>query len=98
MSRHRGGRKESGLVTDALRFGIPLVCSDHHHDLTRQLTGRPWAALFPSGDATQLADILDRLADQRLPAPDPDASAALDVPTPQDQVVFLVNHQQGEPR
>jgi glycosyltransferase involved in cell wall biosynthesis len=98
VSRNPGVGKESGLVTDALRFGIPLVCSDHHHDLTRQLTGKSWAALFPSGDAAQLADLLDRLADRRLPAPGPDARAALGVPTPQDQVAFLVSRQQGEQR
>jgi len=98
VARYPGIGKESGLVTDALRFGVPLICSDHHRDLTRKLTGQPWTRLFPAGDATQLADILDRLADQRLPAPAPGTAAFLGIPTPGDQIAFLINCKPGEAR
>ena len=98
VARHPGIGKESGLVIDALRFGVPLICSDHHRDLTRKLIGQPWTRLFPAGDATQLADILDRLADQRLPAPAPGTAAVLGIPTPSAQIAFLINCQPGEAR
>ncbi|WP_037603823.1 glycosyltransferase family protein [Streptacidiphilus rugosus] len=98
VSRHRGVGKESGLVADAIRFGLPLLCSEHRPDLTRQLTGKPWARTYPVGDPAQLAALLDQLADQPLPPPGPDAAVLLGIPTAADQVAFLTNRQPGEPR
>ncbi|MFD0381383.1 hypothetical protein ACFQ2B_00085 [Streptomyces stramineus] len=48
VARRPGVGKESGLVRDAARLGVPLLVSDHDPDLTSRITGQPWARLFPA--------------------------------------------------
>ncbi|MFJ6213821.1 hypothetical protein ACIQGZ_10895 [Streptomyces sp. NPDC092296] len=98
VSRRRGVGKESGLVVDAVRFALPLLCSDHQPELSRALRGKPWVRLYPTGDSVRLAEALDALADQPLPRPGGDAAALLGIPTAADQVAFLTNRRPGEPR
>lgn len=70
VSRRRGVGTESGLVMDAVRFGVPLICSDHDPDLLRSLTGRKWVRTFTTGDAAGLAAVLEAAAIQAPGRPD----------------------------
>ncbi|MEU2539350.1 glycosyltransferase [Streptomyces iakyrus] len=58
VSRRPGVAKESGLVMDAARLGVPLIVSDHDPALTARLHGQPWVLPFPAGDPDALADVL----------------------------------------
>ncbi|WP_309049159.1 hypothetical protein [Streptomyces sp.] len=91
VARHPGVAKESGLVVDAVRLGIPLICSDHDPQLTKALAGHEWVRLFPVGDSAALADVLRDLAWCPLPRPAACAAADLGVPTAAGQTAFLTN-------
>ncbi|MFF7359001.1 hypothetical protein ACFZA1_41360 [Streptomyces filipinensis] len=73
VARRPGVAKESGLVMDAARLGVPLIVSDHDPALTSRLRGRPWALLFPAGDPVALTDALHDAPVSRpnSPAPSP---------------------------
>ncbi|MFJ9893598.1 hypothetical protein ACIQPR_09715 [Streptomyces sp. NPDC091280] len=89
VARRPGVAKESGLVVDAVRLGVPLIVSDHDPVLTKTLAGHGWVRLFPAGDGAALADILRDLAWSPLPRPAACAGADLGVPTAAAQAVFL---------
>jgi hypothetical protein len=89
VTRHPGVTKESGLVVDAVRLGVPLIVSDHDPELTRALAGQDWARIVPAGGAAALADALRDLAWSPLPRPAARAAADLGVPTPLEQTAFL---------
>jgi len=89
LSRRPGVGKESGLVADAVRLGVPLIASDHDPVLSRRLTGRDWVRLFPVGDPHAVAEVLDDLATSPLPRPGPDAAQQIGVPSPETQAAFL---------
>ncbi|MEV8547005.1 glycosyltransferase [Streptomyces sp. NPDC051572] len=89
VARRSGVAKESGLVVDAVRLGVPLIVSDHDVALTKTLAGHDWARLFPAGDGTALADILRDLAWSPLPRPTENVAADLGVPTAAEQAAFL---------
>lgn len=89
VARRAGVAKESGLVVDAVRLGVPLIVSDHDPALSKALTGQHWARLFPAGDSTALADILRDLARSPLPRPAACAATDLGVPTAAEQITFL---------
>jgi hypothetical protein len=89
VARRPGVGKESGLVIDAVRLGVPLIVSEHDPHLTEALTGQPWARLFPPGDSTALASILRELAWSPLPRPTAGTAATLGVPTAAEQTAFL---------
>ena len=89
--RHRGIGKESGLVLDTARLGVPLIVSDHDPDLTHQLIGHPWVRMFPAGSPVGLATALDRLSDEPMPRPPASAGKSLDVATPSEQATFLID-------
>lgn len=89
VARRPGVAKESGLVVDAVRLGVPLIVSDHDPALTKALAGHDWARLFPTGDGTALADVLRDLAWSPLPPPAESAAAGLGVPTAAEQTAFL---------
>lgn len=91
VARHRGVGKESGLVLDTARLGVPLIVSDHDPDLTRQLSDQPWARRFAAGDAIRLATVLDQLTGARLSRPPITAPAVLGMPTAADQATFLID-------
>lgn len=98
VARRPGVAKESGLVTDAVRFGVPLIISDHGPALTTRLAGQDWARQFPAGDAAGLATVLGDLAQAPLPRPPSQAAALLAVPTAADQTVFLTRTEPKESR
>jgi glycosyltransferase involved in cell wall biosynthesis len=89
VARRPGVAKESGLVVDAVRLGLPLIVSDHDPALTRALAGHDWVRIFPTGDGTALADVLRDLAWFPLPRPAESAAADLGVPTAAGQAAFL---------
>jgi glycosyltransferase involved in cell wall biosynthesis len=91
VARRPGVGKESGLVMDAARLGIPLIVSDHDPALTGRLTGQPWAWLFPAGDPAALADVLDRLAAGPPARPGSQAPHMLGMLPAAEQATFLTD-------
>lgn len=89
VARRPGVAKESGLVVDAVRLGVPLIVSDHDPALTKSLARQDWVRLFPTGVGAALADVLRDLAWSPLPRPAESAAADLGVPTAAEQVAFL---------
>ncbi|MEU1376049.1 hypothetical protein ABZ442_20685 [Streptomyces triculaminicus] len=89
VARRPGVGKESGLVMDTARLGVPLLLSGHDPDLTARLAGQPWARLFPVGDPGALAAVLDALATGLPPRPGPGAPAVLGMATAAEQAAFL---------
>ena len=77
VSRRRGVGTESGLVMDAARYGVPLVCSDHDPDLLRTLAGLSWVRTFAAGDAANLGAVLGDAAAHPPARPDRGAARAL---------------------
>lgn len=77
VSRWRGVNKESGLVMDAVRFGVPLVLSDHDDSLCEQVRHVAWVLVYGAQDAGGLAKALDNVA--RNPLSRPPESAAKDL-------------------
>jgi glycosyltransferase involved in cell wall biosynthesis len=61
VSRVAGIARESGLVMDAAKFGVPLLMSDNDPDLVRCLADAPWVTVFSAGNPTQLAEAVDEL-------------------------------------
>ncbi|MFG2415111.1 glycosyltransferase family protein [Streptomyces goshikiensis] len=90
LARHPGVGKESGLLADAVRLGVPLLVSDHDPGLSARLRGRDWARSFPAGDASALADRLDRLSSSLPRRPGPKAAQQIGIPTAAEQAAFLV--------
>ncbi|MGW1617058.1 hypothetical protein ACWCQZ_48455 [Streptomyces sp. NPDC002285] len=91
VARRPAVAKESGLVVDAVRLGVPLIVSDHDPALTKALAGQDWVRAFPAGDSAALADVLRDLAWTPLPRPAAGAAADLGVPTAADQTTFLTD-------
>ncbi|MGE9280294.1 glycosyltransferase [Streptomyces rochei] len=89
VTRRPGVGKESGLVMDAARLGVPLVVSGHDPDLTARLSGRPWALTFTAGDPDALAEALHSVIRQPPQEPGPQAPCLLGMPTAADQADFL---------
>jgi glycosyltransferase involved in cell wall biosynthesis len=81
VSRTADCLKESALVADAVRLGVPLLVSDHDPDLTTRLAGTRWAAVFHSGDAANLAAVLRRVLAAPVHRPGPDAAATIGLVT-----------------
>ncbi|MFF6786841.1 glycosyltransferase [Streptomyces sp. NPDC012510] len=91
VARRPGVGKESGLVVDAVRLGIPLIVSDHAPALAKALAGQGWARTFPPGDSAALAAVLRDLAWAPLPRPGATTAAELGVPTAAEQTAFLTS-------
>lgn len=91
VARHEGVGKESGLVMDTARYGLPLIVSDHDPHLTAQLKDQPWARIFPAGDPASLAGVLTDLVHRPfdLPGPGPGAAKVLDMWGAAEQAAFL---------
>lgn len=81
VSRLPGVTKESGLVMDAFRYGIPLVVSDHDPTLTGRLQEMGCVRVFPAGDDAGLATAIDDLAAHPLPRPLPQDATRLGMMT-----------------
>lgn len=78
--RHPGVGKESGLVADCARFGVPLLLSDHDTELTRRVS--PWATVVPAQDPAALAQAIDQAVQHPPPPPSPTAAEDLGLSTP----------------
>ncbi|MFJ4854392.1 hypothetical protein [Streptomyces sp. NPDC088730] len=89
VSRRPGTGKESGLVMDAARLGVPLIVSDHDSVLTARLQGRPWALTFSAGDPVALAEALRSVIRRPPPRPGSDAPTLLGMRPAAGQVDFL---------
>lgn len=91
LAHHPGVGKESGLLADAARLGVPLIVSDHHPGLSTRLRDLDWVRMFPAGDAPALADHLDRLSSALPKRPGPRAAHQIGIPTAAEQVAFLAH-------
>ncbi|MFI7308547.1 glycosyltransferase [Streptomyces hygroscopicus] len=91
VTRQAGTGKESGLVMDAARLGVPLIVSDHDSALTARLRGHPWALTFPAGDPAALAEALHTVIRQPPPLPGPDAPGLLGMRSAAGQADFLAH-------
>ncbi|MCD9145877.1 hypothetical protein [Streptomyces albireticuli] len=89
VTRRPGVGKESGLVMDAARLGVPLIVSDHDPALTSRIAGQPWARLFPASDPGALAAVLDSLTAEPPERPGPGAPAAVGMAMVAEQAAFL---------
>ncbi|MFE9888923.1 hypothetical protein [Streptomyces scopuliridis] len=89
VARHEGVGKESGLVMDAARYGLPLIVSDHDPHLTAQLKDQPWARIFPAGDPASLARVLTDLVRRPFDLPGAGAPKALGMWGAAEQAAFL---------
>ncbi|MEV8403664.1 hypothetical protein [Streptomyces niveus] len=89
VARHVGVGKESGLVMDTARYGVPLIVSDHDPHLTAQLKDQPWARIFPAGDPASLARVLADLVHRPFGLPGPGAAKVLDMWGAAEQAAFL---------
>ncbi|MFI6658068.1 hypothetical protein ACIBL8_21395 [Streptomyces sp. NPDC050523] len=91
VARRPGVGKESGLVVDAVRLGVPLIISEHDPALTKSLAGQAWVRTFPPGDSAGLAGLLRDLSWSPLPRPTAAAAAELGVPSAAEQIAFLTS-------
>ncbi|MFF1484567.1 glycosyltransferase [Streptomyces sp. NPDC058319] len=89
VARRPGIGKESGLVMDAARLGVPVIVSEHDPILTARLHGRPWALLFPAGDPDALTEALHTVIRQPPEPPGPDAPALLGMRSAAEQAALL---------
>ncbi|MGA5411770.1 glycosyltransferase [Streptomyces lavendulocolor] len=89
VTRRPGTGKESGLVMDAARLGVPLIVSDHDPALAARLHGQPWALTFAAGGPDALADALHTVIRQPPPLPGPDAPGLLGMRSAAEQADFL---------
>ncbi|MFJ2906759.1 glycosyltransferase [Streptomyces sp. NPDC087212] len=89
VTRRPGIGKESGLVMDAARYGVPLIVSDHDGALTARLHGQPWALAFPAGDPDALVDALHSVIRQPPERPGPEAPGLLGMRSAVEQADFL---------
>ncbi|MFI5942463.1 glycosyltransferase [Streptomyces uncialis] len=89
VARHPGVGKESGLVMDAARLGVPLIVSDHDPALTDRLRHQPWALTFPAGDPDSLAQALHSIVLQPLERAGPEAPRLLGMWPAGEQADFL---------
>ncbi|MGI8307148.1 hypothetical protein [Saccharopolyspora hattusasensis] len=91
VARRPGVVTESGLVCDALRYGVPLAVSDHDPDLTGRLTRLgipPWLHVFPADDPTDLARAITAAVTARPPRPGPATPALLGLATPDETLDY----------
>ncbi|MCX4821250.1 hypothetical protein OG883_15290 [Streptomyces sp. NBC_01142] len=95
VARHSGVGKESGLVMDTARYGVPLIVSDHDPDLSQRLRDQSWARIFPAGDAASLARVLEDLVRQPFDMPGPEAPKVLDLRSAAEQARYLTQSALG---
>ncbi|MGW0916483.1 hypothetical protein ACWD1Z_32840 [Streptomyces sp. NPDC002784] len=89
VARRPAVGKESGLVMDAARLGVPLIVSDHDPVLTGRLHGQPWALTFTTGDPDNLAAALHAVIRQPPKPPGPEAPGLVGMRTAEEQADFL---------
>lgn len=91
VARHPGVGKESGLVMDAARLGVPLLVSEHDPELTARLAGQQWVRSYPAGEAGALARALDGLSTGAPARPGSSAPAVLDLRPAAEQAAFFTD-------
>ncbi|WP_030592147.1 hypothetical protein [Streptomyces globisporus] len=91
VARRPGVGKESGLVMDAARLGVPLLVSEHDPALTARLAGQPWVRSYPAGEAGALARALDGLSTRAPARPGSSAPAVLDLYSAAEQAAFFTD-------
>ncbi|MGA5424948.1 hypothetical protein [Streptomyces lavendulocolor] len=89
VARRPAVGKESGLVMDAARLGVPLIVSDHDPALVGRLHGRPWALTFTAGDPDGLAAALHAVIRQPPKPPGSEAPGLVGMWTAEEQADFL---------
>ncbi|MCZ0978667.1 hypothetical protein O1L60_03890 [Streptomyces diastatochromogenes] len=89
VARHPGVGKESGLVMDAVRLGVPLIVSEHDPALTARLADQPWVRSFPADDADALAEALDELSAEVPARPGLSAPTVLGLFPAAEQAAFF---------
>ncbi|MEU1172108.1 hypothetical protein [Streptomyces microflavus] len=89
VARRPAVGKESGLVMDAARLGVPLIVSDHDPVLTGRLHGQPWALTFTTGDPDGLAAALHAVIRQPPNPPGPEAPGLVGMWAVEEQADFL---------
>lgn len=97
VSRQRAVGKESGLVMDAVKFGVPLILSECDDGLREQIRQFSWVAFFRSRDAGDLARTLDLIAANPLPRPPKGAAENLGLRTPNEILKDLWTWALGRP-
>ncbi|WP_304451409.1 glycosyltransferase [Nocardiopsis sp. YSL2] len=85
--RHPGVGKESGLVADCARLGVPLLLSDHDRDLTSRVHG--WAVVVPPRDPAALAYAIDHAATHPPSMPPLTAAEDLGLCTPAQMLALF---------
>ncbi len=88
-TRIPGTGKESGLVMDAARLGVPLLISNHDPALTTRLDGLPWARTFPAGEPAALTDALHTIIRMPPVRPGPEAPEQVGMRSAAEQADFL---------
>lgn len=96
VMRHPGVGKESGLVADCARFGVPLLLSDHDPALTQRVTA--WATVVPPHDPAALARAIDQSVKHPPPTPPQTAAEDLGLRTPAQMLTFFRTLTTQEPR
>lgn len=91
VARHPGIGKESGLVMDAARLGVPLIISNHDAALITSLRCQSWALTFPAGDPDGLADALHAVIRQPPEPPGLEAPHLLGMRSAAEQADFLIH-------
>ncbi|HXT87805.1 MAG TPA: hypothetical protein VN714_00960 [Trebonia sp.] len=89
VSRFAGDETESGLVMDAVNYGLPLVLSDHDQNLNRVLAGADWVRFYSASDPASLAHVLDGTLDKPIPRPSRAGVNALGMRTVDDVLSML---------
>lgn len=98
VCRRLGVALESGLVMDAARYGVHLVCSDHDPGLTNQLSAEKWVSIFTAGDPVSLADTLYMIASaSSLPLPDQGAEGRLGMESAEAALDFYASLKYDNP-
>ncbi|PJN33919.1 hypothetical protein CG717_05115 [Streptomyces sp. CB02613] len=89
VARRPGIGKESGLVMDAARLGVPLVVSGHDPDLAARLSGRPWALTFTTSIPDALVEALHEVIRRPPERPGPEMPRLLGMWSAARQADFL---------
>lgn len=90
VTRVPGWTQESGQLYDAVRYGVPVIVTDHNSAMSELLADEEWVRVIPSGSAEALARAIEQVAEEPLPRPDRDATRRFGLHSPSDQVaVFL---------
>lgn len=98
VSKHSGIVKESGVVMDAVRLGIPVLYSNHDPHLNRLLAPYSWARAFEAGTATSLTAEMLEIEQRPLPRPTTSDAEGLGLRTPIEMLQVMLHTLSGPRR